>query len=163
MRPHDRHHRIGKADPLQDLRPHQRVDFHLFKFFRRQPSRLRDDVLGHGQLADVMQQRRGMQGFHFARAHTQFFGHFDGIHPHPLQVVVRGVVLGFDGQRQRLDGAQVQSRHFFHVALFVFEFSQVQTIRPVNQVNDGNDQKRVSHPNSRLNQPIIPAKAAPTR
>ena len=142
MRPDDRHHRIGKADPLQNLRPHQRVDLHLFKFFRRQAPGLRDDVFGHGQLADVVQQRRRVQSFHFARGHAQFLGHFDGVHPHPLQVVVRGVVLGFDGQRQRLDGAQVQGRHFFDVPLFVLQFSQIQPIRPVDQVDDGNDQQR---------------------
>ena len=60
-----------------------------------------------------------------SRRHTQFFGYLDGIHPDPLQVIVRGVVLGFDRQRQRFDGAQVQVGHLFDVALFVFQFSQI--------------------------------------
>ena len=31
---HDGRYRIGKSDPLQDLRSHNRVHFHLFEFFR---------------------------------------------------------------------------------------------------------------------------------
>ena len=82
-------------------------------------------MLGHGQLANVMQERGRMQSFHLARRHAQFFGYLNGINSHSLQVVVRGVVFGFDGQRQRFDGAQVQSGHFFDVALFVLKFSQI--------------------------------------
>ena len=83
-----------------------------------------------------------MQSFHLARGHAQFLGYFDGINSHPLQVIVGGVVLGFDGQRQRFNGAQVQSGHLLHVALLVFKFSQIQPIRAVNQVDDGHDEQR---------------------
>ena len=140
--PHDRHHRIREAHALQNLRPHHGVDFHLFEFFRRQPSRLRDDVLGHGEFADIVQQRRGLQRFHLRRSYAQFLGDFDGIDPHPLQVVMGGVVLGLDGQRQSFNGAHVQSRHLFDVALFVFQFSQVQPVRAVDQVHHGHGEKR---------------------
>ena len=61
MGPHDGHHRIGKTHALQDLGADHRMDLHLLEFFRRQASRLGDDVFRHGQLANVMQKRGGMQ------------------------------------------------------------------------------------------------------
>ncbi len=83
-----------------------------------------------------------MQGFHLARAHTQFLGYFDGIHANALQVVMGSVVLGLDRQSQSLDGAEVKGGHFLDVALFVLQLPKVETIRAVNEVDDGNDQQR---------------------
>ena len=40
---------------------------------------------------------------------TEFAGDFPRVNLHARQVIVRGVVLGFDRQRQRFDGAQMQS------------------------------------------------------
>ena len=37
------------------------MDLHLLELFRGQAAGLGDDVLGHGQLADVVQQRGGAQ------------------------------------------------------------------------------------------------------
>ena len=57
MSTHDRHHRIRKIHLLQNLRPNDRMDFHLLEFFRRELARLRDNVLRHRQLANVVQHR----------------------------------------------------------------------------------------------------------
>ena len=59
VRPNDGDNRIGKVHALENLGAYYRVDLHLFELFRRQPTRLVDDVLGNGQLADVMQQGCG--------------------------------------------------------------------------------------------------------
>ena len=122
---------------LQNLSPDHRVNFHLLEFFRGQAAGLRNNVLGNGQLANVMQQRRCLQGLHFRRFQAHVLGHLERIHPHPLQVIVRGMVFGFDRQCQGLDGAHMQVGHFLDVALLVIEFSQVHTIGAVDQVNDG--------------------------
>ena len=66
----------------------------------------------------------------------------DGVDLHALQVVVRGVVLGVDGQGQRLDGSQVQRRHLFGVIVLVVQPAQIQPVGAVDQVDDGNDQHR---------------------
>ena len=124
MAAHDRRHRIGELHALQNLGAHHRVDLHLLELFRRQAPGLGDDVLGHRQLADVVQQRRGSQGFQVVRSQVQFFADLDGVDLHALQMVVRGVILGFDGQRQRFDGAQVQGRHLLGVLLFVLQPSR---------------------------------------
>ena len=99
-------------------------------------------MLRHREFANVVQQRGGVQGFHFSRSHGQLFCHFDGVHPHSLQVVVSSVILGLDSQSQRLNGSQVKVCHFLHVALLIFQFAQIETIRTVDQVNNGHYQQR---------------------
>ena len=84
VRADDGRDRIGKRDALQDLGPHQGVDLHLFEFFRGQASGLIDDVFGNGQLPNVVEQRRGAQGFDFALGEAQFFRHLDREYAHPL-------------------------------------------------------------------------------
>src|SRR4029077_15015353 len=63
----------------------------------------------------------------------------------PLQVVVRSLIFGFDGQCQRFNRAQVEIGHLFHVALFVFELAEIETIRTENEVN-GREKKQRSLP-----------------
>jgi hypothetical protein len=55
---HDRHHRVGELDRRQDVGADRRVPFHLLELGRGQPSRLVENVLGHRDLAGVVQQRR---------------------------------------------------------------------------------------------------------
>jgi hypothetical protein len=104
------------------------MNLHLLELFGRQTSGLRDDVFGNRQFANVMQQRRGVQRFQFRASHAQFLGYFNGINPNPLQVFVRGLVFGFDGQRQRLNGAQMQIGDFFDVDFFVLDFAQLKPV-----------------------------------
>ena len=110
---HDGNHRVGKTDAFENLRPHYWVDLHFFKFFGSQAAGLGDDVLRYSQLADIMKKGSSVQGFEFFGADLHLLGNFDGIHTYALQVVVGGVVFGFNGQRQSLDGAQVETRHLF--------------------------------------------------
>ncbi len=56
MRAHDRRYRVRELYALQNLRPHHRVNLHLLEFLRRQAAGFGDDVLRHGQFANVMQQ-----------------------------------------------------------------------------------------------------------
>ena len=84
------------------------MDFHLLEFFRRQAPRLVDDVFGNCQFADVMEQGSRTQSFDFILGEPEFLRDRNREYAHALQVLVRSVVLGFDGQRQGLDGAQVQ-------------------------------------------------------
>ena len=142
MSAHDRHHGIREAHPLQNLRAYQGVNFHLLELFRRQPAGFRDDMFGHGQLADVVQQCGGMQRFQIASLHPQFFGDFDGINADALQVIVGCLVLGFNGQRQGLDGSQMKVRNFFHMPLLVFQLAQIEAVGPVDQINGWDKQQR---------------------
>ena len=121
VRANDGRDRIGERDALQDFGAHQRVDLHLLEFFRGQAPGLVDDVFGNRQLADVVQQRSRAQRFDFGFGKSQFLRDLNREYAHALQVLVRGVVLGFDGQRKGLDGAQVQRGDLFGVAFFDFD------------------------------------------
>ena len=46
-----------------------------------------------------------------------------------------GVILGFNRQRQRLNGAHVQIGHLGNVTLFAVQLRDVQADGTVNQVN----------------------------
>jgi hypothetical protein len=107
-----------RATRLQDFGAHQRVDLHLLEFFRSQASGLVDDVFGNRQLADVVQQGGRAQRFDFVFRKTQFLRDLNREYAHALQVPVRGMVLGFDGKREALDGPQVQRGSLFGVAFF---------------------------------------------
>ena len=93
-------------------------------------------MLRNGQLADVVQQRCRIQRFHFFVTDLQCFSHFNRVHPHPLQVIVGGMVLGFNRKRKRLNCAQVQACHVLDMPLLVLQFSQIEPIRAVNHEDD---------------------------
>ena len=59
---HDGRHRIRKRNSLQDFRSHQWVHLHPVELFRSQLAWLVDDLFGHGQFPDVMEQGRRAQG-----------------------------------------------------------------------------------------------------
>jgi hypothetical protein len=69
-------------------------------------------LLGHRKLSDIVQQCRRPQRLPLRSRQTQIFSHFHGVNTDAAKMSVRGVILGFDGQRQRFDGTQMQCRHF---------------------------------------------------
>ncbi len=52
------------------------------------------------------------------------------------------LVLGFNGQRQRFDGAKVQSRHLLGVVLFTLQAAQVEAKGAIDDVDDRQKQQR---------------------
>ena len=136
------HHRIRKAHSLQDLRADDRVDLHFLEFLRRQPARLRNDVLRNRQFPNVVQQGCRLQRLALFGRDLEILGDLERVDAHPLQVVVRGLVLGFDRQSQRFDGAHVQVGDFLYVPLFIFQLAQIQPIRAVDQVHHRQNQQR---------------------
>src|SRR5437763_15515839 len=71
-------------------------------------------------------------------------------------MVMGGVIFGFNRQGQRFDSSQVEVGHLLHMPLLVFEFSQIEPVGAIDQVNNGNDQQR-SFPSE---SPVEPAKHA---
>ena len=99
-------------------------------------------MLGHGEFANVVQERGGMQGFQFRAGHAEFLADFDGVDADALQVFVGRVIFGFDGEGQGLDRAQMEVSHLFHVALLVCEFAQIEAVRAVDQVDHRQNEQR---------------------
>ena len=142
MGAHDRHHWIRKVDLLQNLRADRGMDFHLVEFFRRQFAGLRNNVLWHRQLSDIVQDRCRAQCFRFVLAQTQFLREFHGVHPHPLQVFAGGFVFGFNGQRESFNCSQVQARDLLCVALLGLQFAEIKTIGSVHEIDRRQNQQR---------------------
>ena len=118
------------------------MNLHFFEFFRRQAARFRDDVLGNRQLADIVQQGRGLQGLHPLPVNLKFLRNLDGVDANSLQVVVSCLILGLDGECQRFDGAHMQVSHLFDVPLLVFQFAEVKAVRTVDEVHHRKRQQR---------------------
>ena len=111
-----RRHRIRKRHAADDFGADLRVDADLLELFLRQRSGLRQDVLGHRELADVVQQRRGLDALDLVLRHAERARQPGGVHLHAADVALRGLILGVDGQRQRLDRRQMQVRHLLRRA-----------------------------------------------
>jgi len=95
-------------------------------------------MLWDRKFSHVVQQSSGTQRLHFRRRESQVFGYFHGVDAYAPEMIVGGMVLGFDGQCQCFNGAQVQSSHFFDVLLFVVQPAEISAVRAVNKVNDRN-------------------------
>ena len=85
---------------FENFGPDDRMDLHFLELFRRELARFGNDVLGHGQLADVVQQRRGFEGLQLRSNQPQIFADLGGVNLDAPQVIVGGVIFGVDGQRQ---------------------------------------------------------------
>src|SRR5436305_13604190 len=83
-----------------------------------------------------------MQSFQIAPLDSKFFGHYDGVKSHSLEMIVSSLVFGLNGKGEGLNGSQVQVGHLLNVPLLVFQFAQIQAVRTVDDVNRGNKQKR---------------------
>jgi hypothetical protein len=115
------------------------MDFHLLELFRREPAGLVDDVIRHRQLADVVQQGRGAKSIHVLLVQFQFLGYLHGIGAHAVQVLVGGVILGVDGQGQRLDGAQVERADLLPRGAFRFPPGALRSRNASSRLPDGPD------------------------
>ncbi len=130
----ERRHRIGERHVRDDLRADLRMHLHPLELFLRQRTRLRQDVLGHRELSDVVQQRGRPHALHVAGRHAHGLGEPGREDLHAADVRRRGLVLGVDRQRERLDRREMQIRHLADPALLGIHAIEVQAVGAVNQV-----------------------------
>ena len=129
-----RRHRVRERDGADDVGADLRVRADLLELFGRERPRLRQDVLGHGQLADVVQQRGRLDSLDVVLGHPERAGERRGVQLHAPDVGLRGLVLRVDRQRERFDRRQVQVRHLAHVALLVVDPAEIDLVAAVGQV-----------------------------
>ena len=67
----ERRHRIRERHRGDDLGADLRMDADFLELFLRQRTGLGQNVLGHGELADVVQERRGLHALDLAVATTR--------------------------------------------------------------------------------------------
>ncbi len=141
MGTHDGDNGVWEFNAIENFGSHDRMDFHFLELFRSKVPRLGKNVFGHRQLADVVQHGRGANGVQLGFIQPKFLGDLDRIDLDPAQMIVRGVILCFDRQGERFDGAQMQGCNFLGVLLLRCQTAQVGLIGAVNPIDDGEGQK----------------------
>ncbi len=129
--------RVGEGHVLQDLRPYDRVGLDLLELLERQRPGLREDVLGHGQVADVVQQRRRLESRDFVLRHADDPREADRVRLHLADLHRGRAVPGLDGQRKRLDRGELHLRRALHLGLFLLDPVDEEAVAPVRE--DGGD------------------------
>ena len=137
-----RRDRIRERHRADDVRADLRMRANLLELFRRQRPRLREDVLGHGELADVVQQRCRLDALDVVVRHPERPRHRGGVELHAADVRLRGLILGVDGERQRLDRREMQIGHLAHVALLVLDAPEVDLVGAIRQVERRGRERR---------------------
>ena len=107
----DRQDGPGERDRVEDGRADLRVLLDLGELLLRQPPRLEQDVLRDAEFADVVQQRPGRQAVQVVPGQPHVPGGGDGVALDAQDVLVGVLVLGVNGEREALDGRQVQVGH----------------------------------------------------
>ena len=116
-----RRDRIRERHRADDLGADLRMDADLLELFLRQRAGLRQDVLGHGELADVVQQRRGLDALDLGVGHAEAARDAGRIDLHAADVRLRGLILRVDRERERFDRREVQIRHLLDVTPLVVD------------------------------------------
>ena len=104
--------------------------------------RLVENVLGHRELARVVQQCRRFDRLHRQRlAHAERAREADGVRLHAAHVAVRHVVFRVDRHRERFDRRQLQAIHVAEVALRVLQSAERRAQRQVKDSEQGYDHR----------------------
>ena len=96
----------------------------------------------HGQLADIVQQRGRPQAIQLEVGKAHVLADLFHVSADAPQVLVGGLVLGFDGEGQRFDGAQVQAGHFLGMPFLIFEPAEIDAVSAIHEEQDGHQQER---------------------
>ena len=117
------------------------MDAHALELVRRQPPRLRQDVLGDRELADVVQQRGDLHAFHFVRRHACRAGELRGSGLHAADVVVvRTLAIDQVWSRASIARASAstlamcRSDTCFTCSLLLFDAAQIDPVAPIRQI-----------------------------
>ena len=158
MAQNQRRHRIRERHRAHDVGADLRMRADLLELLGRQRTRLREDVLGHRELADVVQQGGRLDALDFVLRHAHRARDRRRVELDAPDVRLRRLILRVDRERQRFDRRQVQVRHLPHVTLLVFDAPEVDLVRAIGQEQRGSRQRR--EPLSRDAQRTMLASAA---
>ena len=101
---------------------------------------------GHGELADVVQQRRGLHALDLVLAHPEAAGQGSSVELHAADVQLRGLVLRVDRERQRFDGRQVQVRHLLRMPALVVDAPEIDLVAVIREPNPRQRERGERHP-----------------
>ena len=101
-----------------------------------------EDVVRHGELADVVQQRSRLHGLHLDLGHPELTRDSGGVDLNAADVVFRRAVLRVDRARERFDRREVQLGNLLDVPAFVVEPREQYKVRAQSQIQDHRDQQQ---------------------
>ena len=104
MAEHELAHGRAERHVAEDLGADPRVNLDALELLGRERLGLREDVLGHRHVADVVQQRRRAHRLHVAVGEADRFGQRRRVLLDGSDVLGRAARLGFDRERERFDG-----------------------------------------------------------
>ena len=139
----ERRDRVGERHRADDVGADLRMGADLLELLGRERPGLREDVLRHRELADVVQQRRRLHALDVVVRHAQRSGELGGIELHAADVRLRRLVLRVDRERERFDRREVQVGHLAHVALLVLDAAQIDLVGAIGEI-ERRDGQRVS-------------------
>ena len=131
----ERRHGIGERHAADDFGAHLRVNSDLLEFFLRERPGLREDVLRHGELADVVEEGRRLHALNLGLRHAERRRDAGGVDLHAANVRLRGLILGIDREGERFDRRQVKIRDLLDMPLLVLNATEVDLIGAVNEVD----------------------------
>lgn len=132
-------YRVGEAGAFDDLGSDDGMDFQAVVFFRGEAAGLGDDVIRHGEFADVVENGGNAQGLEFVVAEAHFAADTHDIHHDAVQVVPGAHAAGFDGKSKGFDHAQLEGVQFLSMLFFPGEFFQLERKRAVDEEQEGHD------------------------
>ena len=100
--------RIWEGHRGDDFCSHLRMNPNLLELFLRERSGLGQDVLGHGELADVVQQRRRPHALNLRLREPDGFRQARRIHLHAPDVHLSRLIFRVDRPRERFNRRQVE-------------------------------------------------------
>src|SRR5438309_8574411 len=111
MMTHNRDNRIREVHSLKDLRAYHCVDFHLLEFGGGELTRLVQDVIGNGYLANIVQQRARLESLDLEPVQTEMPCEPRGVHLNSIDVIVSYLVLRINRSGERLDRGKVDETY----------------------------------------------------
>ncbi len=139
-----RRHGIRERHGRDDFRADLRVNADLLELFLRQRPGLGQDVLGHRELPDVVEQRRRLDALNLVGREAGGRRQACRVDLHAPDVRLRRLILRVDRARQRFDGRQVQIGGLPDVPLLVLDAPHVDLVGAIGQVDRREGQRR--HP-----------------
>ena len=126
--------RIGERHGGDNLGADLRMNPDLLELLLGERPGLRQDVLRHGELADVVKQRRRLDALDVLFRESDGFREPGRVRLHAADVRLRRLVLGVDRASQRFDRGEVKIRGLLHVPLLIFDAAHVDLVGVIRQV-----------------------------
>ena len=139
----ERSDRTGKRHRADDLGADLRVHLHLLPLVRRQRAGFGQDVLGHREFPDVMQQRRDLDRLSIELRQLEPARQCRRVILDPLDMTTAALVLRLNRPCEHLRALAVQMRPLRHAPLLLRNPSEVDAIGSIGQAQRNEGERRL--------------------